>query len=349
MDNIKIRRAEHGIKNPYFMFVRATAQNHQLSLEAVGLLAYCLSLPSNFVINPQYLMEYWGIGQQKVYRILAELKKAGYAKRDRHQDKRGKFIWGDYEIAELPIFINNKPSDEKPYMDDPYMGKPDILNNRYEDIEDTDSSSPEEGQPPSGDDKKTDLSSSPISQIEVTGQPNNSLESVPTEMKHDSSQMPLFGEPEESNPPAPKVPKENKRTQFLTSGILILAKYRNLNVWGKLTEDDLNQFKYDPFLRVLFRGSNKQKAKSTEDFLWERDLPISWFEAFCDWWVNTKKLNLHSDWRTLYRDFQKWYLEDGAEIHDQFLAKQATGIADIDEPIEVTYATDFKTEEREDL
>lgn len=111
-----IQRAKHGKDNPYFMMLRATAQDKTLSYEARGLLAYLLSKPDHWRVEiHDLLLE--KCGRDKAYRLLDELKDAGYVRREQTRNNKGLFVWGDYEVSEYPFPEN--PDTDKPDTDNP--------------------------------------------------------------------------------------------------------------------------------------------------------------------------------------------------------------------------------------
>lgn len=109
---ITIERAEHGSENPYFLYTRQAAQDRaNLSYESIGMLAYILSRPDGWRIILEDLKTE-KCGRDKVYRILRELKEAGYLKRELTFGKGHRVIGGRYVISETPRY-KNQPT-EKP-------------------------------------------------------------------------------------------------------------------------------------------------------------------------------------------------------------------------------------------
>ena len=95
-----IVRAKHDKK--YFRMHRDTAQDRELSWEARGLIAYVLSKPDNWEIQVKDLEQ--GCAKGRVYRILDELKKAGYLEsRKRYKNKKGKWQYTPYILHERPL------------------------------------------------------------------------------------------------------------------------------------------------------------------------------------------------------------------------------------------------------
>lgn len=132
-----IRRAK--TDNKYFQMHRDTAQDKTLSWEARGVIAYILSKPDNWDIQVHDLMQ--GCQKGRVYRILDELKAAGYLQdRKKYRDDKGKWQWSPYILHERPITniipmpeqTENNPYPEKQDTDSPY---PDFRDTEKRDTE----------------------------------------------------------------------------------------------------------------------------------------------------------------------------------------------------------------------
>lgn len=144
-----IKRAPHSQEAPYFLLARDTAQNRQLSYEALGVLTYLLSKPGDWEIRVSDLLRD-GCGRDRVYRILNELVAARYLKpRKRYQGDGGKWQWTPYLLYEEPY--PEIPDTEKPDTEQPYTEKPDILQST--ESQSTEGQSTEkEGEAPTADD-----------------------------------------------------------------------------------------------------------------------------------------------------------------------------------------------------
>ena len=93
--------------NPYFMCRRATAQDNRLSFEARGVLVYLLSKPDTWEIQPAELQTAGGCGRDRIYRILKELREAGYLVQEQARvakdgPDKGRFLPGVYILSEEP-------------------------------------------------------------------------------------------------------------------------------------------------------------------------------------------------------------------------------------------------------
>ena len=126
---VTIVRGPHDSDHPFLLFSRQTAQNKELSYEALGMLTYLLSKPDNWEVRIDDLVRRVGdktlAGKQKVYAIIDELVAAGYmTKRSRRQNGQGRWVWTPYRVFEHPC--TDSPYTAKPDMVQPDTGKPDI-------------------------------------------------------------------------------------------------------------------------------------------------------------------------------------------------------------------------------
>lgn len=130
MNTATIIRAKHDKQNKYFMMRRETAQDDGLSWAARGVLCYLLSKPDNWEIKVEDLQQ--NCGESKIYRILKELKKAGYLQdRSKKQDEKGRWSWTPYVLYETPqntkvIPIPNEEKDSIPHF--PQRGNRNVEN-----------------------------------------------------------------------------------------------------------------------------------------------------------------------------------------------------------------------------
>lgn len=114
-----IIRAQRSSEKPYFSTSRAAAQNKDLTFEARGMLWYLLSKPDDWSVNIADLQQQ--CGRDKVYRLLAELRTAGYLSRtEQIQREDGTFSKVVYTVREEPL-------PEKPYTVQPYTENQDAL------------------------------------------------------------------------------------------------------------------------------------------------------------------------------------------------------------------------------
>ena len=91
-----------------------------LSIEAIGLLSYFLSLPHEWVIYKTQLHTKLSIGREKLDRIFKELQDNGYVISVREVNDKGQFTYSH--------IVYDKPYNGEPSMDKPYTGKPSTAN-----------------------------------------------------------------------------------------------------------------------------------------------------------------------------------------------------------------------------
>lgn len=110
-------------------------RDDRISWEARGVLAYLLSFPPDWKLNVDHLVKSGGIsgdgrrrtGREKIYRIIAELKAAGYITGAPHRTETGVFKGYDYTVHEEPVENVDKSVDRgiSEYDDEPHTGLPD--------------------------------------------------------------------------------------------------------------------------------------------------------------------------------------------------------------------------------
>lgn len=105
-------------------------QSKDLSLQAKGLIAQCLSFPDNWNYSINGLVAVVKEGKTAVMNTIKELEHHGYVKRNRIHDENGKFAGIEYVITDYPNF--DKPHTEnlnmvKTQVNQPYAGKPNMV------------------------------------------------------------------------------------------------------------------------------------------------------------------------------------------------------------------------------
>lgn len=129
-----ILRALHDKEHPFVMVARGVAQETTLSYEALGLLTYLLSKPDDWTVVPESLTRK-GCGRDKVYKLLNELKDAGYIAHERIEAARNKPpMWGERIVVEAPIPEKPEMAAEqavKPAEPLPFPDLPDTANAGY--------------------------------------------------------------------------------------------------------------------------------------------------------------------------------------------------------------------------
>lgn len=106
MTEIYIYRAPKDKENPYFLFRRDTAQDESLTFEARGVLAYLLSKPDDWKLQPKDLEQQ--CKKSVVYRILNELIDHNYIERVQHRDEKKRIVAWNYIVHEEPLPKNQE-------------------------------------------------------------------------------------------------------------------------------------------------------------------------------------------------------------------------------------------------
>jgi hypothetical protein len=106
------------VENNYAVIPNETLQDQSLTFEARGILCLLLSLPADWEIHKSWLQKQApSCGRDKLTRILGELQKAGYLRRQSRQGESGKMDgvdWYVYPTAQLENRMTENPSCGKP-------------------------------------------------------------------------------------------------------------------------------------------------------------------------------------------------------------------------------------------
>jgi hypothetical protein len=113
-------------RSAYTVISNSALQDTCLSLESIGLLACILSFPEHWAFNRAHARHRFGIGREKLDRILKELKDAGYVRHTQERDEHGRMSRSVYIFTEdAGQFDEDEPLPEKPYHGgSPLPGKP---------------------------------------------------------------------------------------------------------------------------------------------------------------------------------------------------------------------------------
>ena len=95
----------------YSVIDNAVLKDKRLSLKARGLIAFMLSLPSEWNFSVQGLMKATGAGRDAIRTGLQELEKYGYLERVQIHGADGNFVGTDYILHEKAIDTENTTAD----------------------------------------------------------------------------------------------------------------------------------------------------------------------------------------------------------------------------------------------
>ncbi|MBE3085166.1 MAG: hypothetical protein IMZ64_02985, partial [Bacteroidetes bacterium] len=91
-------RTKHNKENPFAQINKKSLWDSNLSLEAAGLWARCLSRPDDWEINVKELKTSCKCGENRIYKLLNELIKFGYVYRSQHRTRKGnKSVYGKFQ------------------------------------------------------------------------------------------------------------------------------------------------------------------------------------------------------------------------------------------------------------
>jgi hypothetical protein len=123
----KIHKAR-GLEKDFVILRNKDVQRGDLSYEALGMLTYLMSLPSDWTVYVSSL-ERKGTGRDKVKRIVAELVANGYLYVEQGHDSDGKFTANEYYAYAMPEYnphFNQTPLTEKPLTVEPQTANPQL-------------------------------------------------------------------------------------------------------------------------------------------------------------------------------------------------------------------------------
>ena len=95
----KITRSTNTTKNNFTPISNNLIQNENLSLEAIGLVCFIVSLPESWIIYKMQIQAALKMNRTKFDRIWKECVNAGYIKQTRIRTNNGQWKW-DYEVSD---------------------------------------------------------------------------------------------------------------------------------------------------------------------------------------------------------------------------------------------------------
>jgi hypothetical protein len=136
-------RVKHNKDNPYTKLDKAFLQSPNLSAKAKGILAYLLSLPSDWRVCLNHLVTVFADGETSIRSGIAELKSAGYLSKAAIRDSTGQIINWVTDVYETPHQIDRPidrngnfiiqtycPQEAYPDVDFPHLANLDVDNRK---------------------------------------------------------------------------------------------------------------------------------------------------------------------------------------------------------------------------
>lgn len=127
-----IVRVVHDKDHPYVIMNRNTASDYSLAPDTQGILCRLLCNVDHWEISIPHLMKKNRIGRDKIYRILRELIKKGYAYcyQERRYGKYSSTVWIIFETPKTEDEIKKMfPNTENPYVDNLRTSNPHLISN----------------------------------------------------------------------------------------------------------------------------------------------------------------------------------------------------------------------------
>ena len=123
---------------PFTMILNRVLQNCTRP-ELIGVWCYLQSLPENWTVSPQHLMNHFGFKKEKCYKIFDLLICSHLLRHDRHRDNKGRLQESNYVVLNGENFINvvesekykkkSIPVDNSPLPENQEMDNHHILKN----------------------------------------------------------------------------------------------------------------------------------------------------------------------------------------------------------------------------
>lgn len=107
----------------FALIPNAVAEDERLTFEARGLLCYLLAKPNNWKVVIGDIQRAGGIGRDKAYKLLKELRETGYVHLDVQRDANKRISSQQYVVYDCAI-PERLPLPEKPEMAKPLPEKP---------------------------------------------------------------------------------------------------------------------------------------------------------------------------------------------------------------------------------
>ncbi|MDQ0190647.1 hypothetical protein JI721_03080 [Alicyclobacillus cycloheptanicus] len=123
-----IFRHPHNRENPYAQIARATLQDTRLSWKSRGLLAYLLSLPTDWEISFAHLVKQAPDGKTSLQTAIKELQTYGYLEKKSIRDKRGRITKWENIIREVPLEALDHPDPDFRDQENLDVDTPDVDN-----------------------------------------------------------------------------------------------------------------------------------------------------------------------------------------------------------------------------
>jgi hypothetical protein len=126
----------------YVTINQDAVEDSRLSWAARGLLGYLLSRPDDWKVLIKDLQRRGDLGRDGVYKLLRELREAGYVQYQRTRDVQGRMRGGIYYVREIPSPHPDLPDTAEADTAAPCPVKPEALPNTDKDLRGTTTTKP---------------------------------------------------------------------------------------------------------------------------------------------------------------------------------------------------------------
>ena len=122
-------------RHRFVILDQRAVEDTRLSWAARGLLAYLLSRPDDWRVLINDLRKRGDLGRDGIYKLLRELREAGYVRFSRSRDQQGRIRGGTYLVQEIPGSPHpDLPDTAEPDTASPDPVKPEALLNTDSDL-----------------------------------------------------------------------------------------------------------------------------------------------------------------------------------------------------------------------
>ena len=120
-DERAIVRVARDRAHPYSIVNNTAWRDPRLSWPAKGIIGYLLTMPDDWQVMMGHLVQQSSCGRDATYSGLRDLENAGYIRRTRVRDERGRIVRLEYVVFEVPQSAapaaSGRPQTEKPDVD----------------------------------------------------------------------------------------------------------------------------------------------------------------------------------------------------------------------------------------
>lgn len=103
-----LERSERARRN-FTIISQDIYQKSGLSMEAMGVISYLMSLPPDWIVHVSHLRKVFQVGKNKILKVLKELVETGYMYRHQIRDNKGRIVGWETKYSDVPEFLESTP------------------------------------------------------------------------------------------------------------------------------------------------------------------------------------------------------------------------------------------------